>query len=196
MAGTKSSGGRNAKSRTTHLVQGTFRQHRHDKLATPALPKGKPIPPKALSAVARAEWRRMVARLEQLQTGSRVDDAALYQYVCLFAETEGILGSKRDNALLIKTLLATIHALVEAAATDRDGVQERVVDIESAVAQIVELKKLEAKHTTQQRQGHMAIRQYLVEFGMTPAARTRVTAQPDEAHTVPNPLDQFTKARA
>jgi hypothetical protein len=58
----------------------------------------------------------------------------------------------------------------------------------------VKLKQLDAKAITQLRQGHMALRQYLVEFGMTPAARNRVT--PADAVQPANPIDQFTKARA
>jgi hypothetical protein len=57
----------------------------------------------------------------------------------------------------------------------------------------VSLKKLDMKLTTQLRQGHMAVRQYLIELGMTPAARNRV--QPSADAPTENPLDRFTKPR-
>jgi hypothetical protein len=55
-----------------------------------------------------------------------------------------------------------------------------------AIANIVQLKKIEAKYPSLLRAGHMAIRQYLVELGMTPAARGRVKV-PD----APAPEDPF-----
>jgi Phage terminase, small subunit. len=183
MPGTKASGGRNAKSRALLLLEGTFRKDRHTKLATPAPPAGKPPRPKTLTGTARTEWDRMVARLDQLQTLSTVDDAALYQYALLFAETEAI----RTDRLALKQLSADLMTAIQRLKGDA------LVD---AATEIVKLQFLLAKHTAQLRQGHMALRQYLVEFGMTPAARTRVTAQPDDAHTPVNPVDRFTKARA
>ena len=105
----------------------------------------------------------MIHRLEAAKTLSTVDDAALYQYCCLFAETEGIRTAQRQNAALVTKLHAAVARLRG----------EQVVE---AIAQIVRLRHLDAKHTVQLRQGHMALRQYLVEFGMTPAARSRVKA--------------------
>ncbi len=141
----------------------------------------------------------MVARLALAGTLATVDDGALYQYCCLFAETEGISVSRRENSALVKTLVKLIARLEEFAAADRGPadlvINDGGVDVGDTVAQIVTLKQLDAKHTTQLRQGHMAIRQYLVEFGMTPAARTRVPAN-DDNEPAANPLDRFTKTRA
>lgn len=182
MAGTKSSGGRNAKSRNVHLIEGTFRQDRHAKLVTIATPKGTPIPPKTLTGAGRAEWRRMVARLEKLQTLSLVDDAALYQYALLFAETERIRVDHVALKKLSTDLMTAIRRLQGEA-------------LVAAAAEIVKLQFVLAKQTSQLRQGHMALRQYLVEFGMTPSARNRVTPHSDEDRRAENPLDRFTKAR-
>jgi len=186
MPGTSNSGGRNAKSKAQHALAGTGRKDRGTQKTSitadpPDPPTGRPAKPSRLGGHALAEWNRMVGRLEASQTLSTVDDAALYQYCCLFAETEGILASRRDNAALAKTLRAAIarmeQHLKEIAAADRVAESVTVVDVgdlTAAIAQIVKLKQLDVKHTTQLRQGHMAIRQYLVEFGMTPAARSRV----------------------
>lgn len=161
MPGNANSGGRNRKSTTLHLLQGTFRPHRHGGVETPEPPQGKPTPPGVLSKVARAEWDRMVARLEQTRALSIVDDAALYQYACLFGEVEEQKGEAARLRKLSKDL--------KDQAGDLDG--EQLVE---AIGQIVTLQHLINRQTTQLRQGHMAIRQYLVEFGMTPSARTRV----------------------
>jgi hypothetical protein len=128
----------------------------------------------------------MVDRLEASKTLSTVDDAALYQYCCLFAETEGILEARRQNAALVKTLLTAIARLKAAAAHGEAGTDEIVVDLSDTLAQIVKLRQLDAQYTTQLRQGHMAVRQYLVEFGMTPAARARV-----KSSATPEPEDPF-----
>lgn len=160
MAGTRQSGGRNAKGTSAHVLRGTFRQDRHGE-ATSDPPAGVPMRPKRLSPTARAEWDRMVARLTDTRALSSVDDAALYQYVQLFAETEAIAAEGADHRRLTKVLLKAIAKLQGDALVD-------------AVKEIVTLQALAKKTTQQLRQGHMALRQYLVEFGMTPSARTRV----------------------
>jgi phage terminase small subunit len=177
MPGTSSSGGRNKKSRREHALAGTGRKDRGTKKTATSVddadpPKGRPPIPIGLIGLALEEWKRMVARLELAGTVSTVDDAALYQYCCLFAETEAILIAHRTNVKLVAKLQVAIAKL-------RDGDQ-----IVQAIAQVVQLKKLEVKSTAQLRQGHMALRQYLVELGMTPAARGRVkvteTPLPDD----------------
>ena len=161
MAGNANSGGRNKKSAQMHLVSGTFRGDRHDAAGDVVVPDGRPEMPKGLKGPARAEWDRMTARMEEVHTLTRVDDAALYQYCKLFAETETLevdreAGRKMTMALRHQTRKLEGAELVE------------------AITQIVKLKYLEAKIAVQIRQGRMALRQYLVEFGMTPSARTRV----------------------
>lgn len=161
MPGTANSGGRNARSPADHLARGTFQPVRHDGFETPDPPRGRPEPPKTLTGDARAEWNRMVTRLETSKTIAVVDDAALYQYVQLFAETERIIA---DNAAT-----RALAARLKKAARTLEG-----RDLVDAIGHIVKLQFVLAKETQQLRQGHMALRGYLVEFGMTPAARTRV----------------------
>jgi len=181
--GTSSSGGRNKKSHRAHALAGTGRKDRGTvKTATsadaPDPPIGRPPVPIGLIGPALAEWKRMVARLEAAKTVSIVDDAALYQYCCLFAETEAIVVAHRTNAALVAKLQTAIDKL-------RDGEQ-----IVRAIESIVQLKKLEVKSTAQLRQGHMAVRQYLVELGMTPAARSRVKV-PDNTPVEADPFAEF-----
>lgn len=189
MPGTANSGGRNKKSQAEHALAGTGRKDRGTSSTSPAVivpdpPKGRPTPPSGLRGHALAEWLRMVDRLEQNKTLSLVDDAALYQYCCLFAETEGITDKRRTTAALVKTLQAAIARLV-AVAADRDP-EAALIDVTAASVAIATLEGQDVKRTTQLRQGHMALRQYLVEFGMTPAARSRVKV-PD----TPDATDPF-----
>lgn len=110
----------------------------------------------------------MIVRLERSKTLAIVDDAALYQYVQLFAETEEIkLDSLRLRALSEK---------LQKIARKLQG-----LELVEAITKIVDLQYIIAKQSTQLRQGHMAIRQYLVEFGQTPSSRTRVkiTKEPE-----------------
>jgi len=179
MPGTSKSGGRNRKSAKQHRLEGTFQKVRHGAAAiTPDPPAGRPPIPVGLIGPALEEWHRMVIRLEASKTLSKVDDAALYQYCCLFAETEAIVVAHRTNAALVEKLIVAIDKLPPG---------EAFVD---ALAQIVQLKKLEAKYPAQMRQGHMALRQYLVELGMTPAARGRVKV-PDAPETAADPFAEF-----
>lgn len=180
MAGTKNSGGRNRKSGLAHILQGTFRADRHGEHDTPEPPKGLPVPPKPLNGEAKAEWARMVGRLEQSKTLSLVDDAALYQYVQLFAETEAV---KADNVQVRKLSIELKKAIRNLEGQELLG----------AVGEIVKLQHIIARHSQQLRQGHMAIRQYLVEFGMTPSARTRV--KPVGADKPKSKVDQFKSAK-
>jgi phage terminase small subunit len=187
MAGNANSGGRNKKSLAAHALTGTGRTTRGTATtstspAAPEPPKGRPPIPIGLIGPGLAEWERMVTRLEKSQTLSVVDDAVLLPYCQLFAETELVIVAHRTNAALVVTLQKAITKL-------KDG--DLIV---RAIESIVQLKKLEIKTTTQLRQGHMAVRQYLVELGMTPAARSRVTPSPD-ALPAATPLDRYTKPR-
>jgi P27 family predicted phage terminase small subunit len=127
---------------------------------------------------AAAEWDRMVARLELSQTLSIVDDAALYRYCSLCGETEDVRDARRENTALIVTLQAAIAR--------NDTAPE--VDL-SLFESLVKLRQLDMKYVGALRQGHMAIRSYLVEFGMTPSARSRVKVPP--APPADDPMAEF-----
>jgi len=208
MAGTSSSGGRNAKSRREHALAGTGRKDRDTQMPASAdaadPPISRPAIPIGLIGPALEEWMRMVDRLEVAKTLSTIDDAALYQYCCLFAETEAIVVAQRGTVALLVPLVAALErwnrlvdrleaAEVAKTVSPKDLVQSILdrakygVQIVEATAQVVQLKKLEAKYPAQLRMGHMALRQYLVEFGMTPAARSRV----DKTDTTPAAADPF-----
>jgi hypothetical protein len=81
--------------------------------------------------------------------------------VQLHAETEEI---KADNARV-----RALSAKLKRAIKDLDG-----MELVEAIDKIVSLQHIISGHVRQLRQGHMALRQYLIEFGMTPTARSRV----------------------
>lgn len=164
MAGTGASGGRNKKATQDVVRQGTFRNDRHGDHQTPEPPKGTPEPPKPLEGDALEEWDRMIGRLEKMGTLSVVEDGALYQACQLFAETEDLARMQREAGDTARILRENFDGNAELDFADQLA----------AAQEINKSLKLEASYAAAVRQGRMAIRQYLVEFGLTPAARSRV----------------------
>lgn len=155
------SGGRNAKTTQEHALSGTTRGHRHGNHQSPNPPKIKPDPPKPLEGDALAEWDAMIGRLEASGALTLVDDAAVYQYCQLYAETERIAVDRECLESAVERLEENL--------CDMKG-----EDFIKLAQEITQQRKLIAKCTDQLRSGRSAIRAYLVEFGMTPAARGRV----------------------
>lgn len=108
----------------------------------------------------------MVARLEKSNTLAVVDDAALYQYCLLFAESEQVRADAEGN----RKLAAKLHRMT-AKLTGNDLV--------TAIDRIVDLQQLVANSIKTLRGHRMALRQWLVEFGQTPGSRTRVKIMKD-----------------
>ena len=163
MAGIKGqrSGGQNARTAEQHRLAGTFQPSRHAGLKNPEPPKGIPQRPKPLGGDALAEWDRMIERLSLSGSLSKVDDAVLYQYCQLFAETDAIATTQEETAASIDIMEENLHGL-------------KAAELVQAFQEITKLRQLEARYTTQVRQGRLAVRAYLVEFGLTPASRGRV----------------------
>lgn len=178
MAGVKGqrSGGHNAKSREELERVGTYRKDRHEQLA-PEPPPGTPQPPLPLDEPSQAEWDRMIARLTASRALSIVDDGVLYQYCRLFAETEAIALCQEETAASVDIMEENLAGL-------------KGPDLVAAFQEITKLRKLEAGYITKVRQGRMALRTLLVEFGLTPAARGRVKV-PDK----PKEVDEFAAAQ-
>jgi P27 family predicted phage terminase small subunit len=165
MAGVKGqkSGGHNKKTRKELELAGTYRKDRHEHLP-PDVPEGIPTPPRPLDGEALEEWQRMITRLTSTGALSAVDDAVLYQYCQLFAETEGIALAQAETAATVKILQENLDGLAELT----------FADLMAAAQEITKLRKLEAGYITKVRQGRMALRMLLTEFGLTPASRGRV----------------------
>lgn len=154
-------GGNARKSRAAHERSGTYRKDRHADLKNPEPPLGRPEPPVSIDEIARGEWDRMMVRLEQSQSLSVVDDAAIYQYCQLYAETEAVKVQQVEAVASVDILEQNL--------SDVKG-----EDVVQLFGQIVILRKLISKCTDQLRQGRVALRQFLGEFGLTPASRGRV----------------------
>jgi P27 family predicted phage terminase small subunit len=162
------SGGHNRKSRGDHARAGNLRADRHgavDEFREPEPPVGDPVVPKDLPAEARAEWNRMVPRLRDMRTLSTVDDAVLARYCRLHA-----------RAWRLERALATEDVYLEKVTTKGKGANRTVV----------RERKLNPGFG-QLRQHDNSLRQYLVEFGLTPASRGRVRIPDGSKNSPPIP---------
>lgn len=166
------SGGRNAKTVEQLQREGTYDASRHDGIENPPALTGPPRPPAKLGKVARREWRRMVGILEEQKTLSRDVAGALFQYCCLFEESQEIKAQRIERAKTVE--------LIQDSLPDLDSDQKLV-----AIDNITKLLTLDTKDATQIRQYRLAIRAYLVEFGATPAARSRVKQVNDSKPAAP-----------
>jgi phage terminase small subunit len=163
MAGTRS--GFNAKTRQQLAVAGTLRKDRHSDLTSPEPTAGRPDAPADLPKLAQEEWDRLMWAFEDMGMLHKVDGFAVYQHCRLYAETEAVAEQQAECEASIDVLEQNIPDV-----TGPDLVQ--------VFAQIVILRKLVSKCTDQLRSGRMAIRQYLTEFGLTPASRGRIKLPP------------------
>ena len=179
MAGTRS--GFNSKTVADLKRDGTFRKDRHGDLRNPEAPAGRPEMPDGLSNAEQSEWDSLMLHLEMQGSAMTVDGKAAYQYVKLFCETESVAEQRLEAQ-------AGLRVLEENLSTRPETPEERLSasDKVQLFAQIVTLHKLISKCTDQLRSGRMAIRQYLVEFGLTPASRGRI-----KLTTKAEPVDDF-----
>ncbi len=166
-------GGNARKSLDQHKLDGTYRKDRHGAIKNPEPPTGRPEIPAELCEVAHAEWDRMMWRLEQSQSVTKVDDAVVFQYCRLYAETETVAELQSEAQASLKILEENVREIAK-------------TDLMALFQEIGAMRKLISKCTDQLRNGRMAIRQYLVEFGLTPASRSRIKLPP-----APPAVDEF-----
>lgn len=166
--------GRRPKTRADHVRAGTLNPTRHADLKNPVPTAGRPRPPCKLDALERGAWNRMLWAFNDLGILNRVNSFAIYEYCQLYAETQRVKEQQRTMEASVEILEANIRGVEKA-------------DLVQLFGEIVTLRKLIAKCTDQLRQGHLGIRQYLVEFGLTPASlgRIKLPSQPDQ-------VDEFT----
>ena len=182
MPGNMNSGGRNKRSATSHILRGTFRKDRHGDDATPEPPIGTPKPPVRLVGQAKAEWGRVIVSLSNNKTLSIVDAHALFQYCELFAETQEL---KADYWRLRKSstqMLKAIKGLTGA-------------ELVKALGHVTQMEHEISRLTTKLRQNRLAVKSFLVEFGLTPSARTRVKQIGGGGERKMSKVDQFRQAK-
>lgn len=135
------------------ILRGTTRD---DRVApdAPKPPTEIPTKPKHLSAEAAREWKRITVELAVLGLLTRIDRAALAMYCTAWGR------HLRCEALIAKSI-------------KEGGIGElsktRFGDL--SVDPLVTLSAESAK----------LAHRFLIEFGMTPASRTRISAKPKEA---------------
>jgi phage terminase small subunit len=151
---------------------GTARADRHAHRTNPTAPAGHPIPPPDLGPLARRAWEEVITACDTLRITSAVDSACLYQYAQLWAETEETALARTDLLRSIATLETSVMKLTGS---------KRL----AAITLLVQFRKLERKCIDQLRQGRTCLKQFLLEFGLTPAARNRIhvptTEEPEDA---------------
>ena len=107
---------------------------------------------------AKAEWDRMIVRLTAAGTLSSVDAPLLWNYCQLWA----------DGCRLQADADALARTWYEKTCVDGAGVEHANPKLHPVFAAL--------------KQYRLALRVYLVEFGLTPLARNRVTAHPAAPH--------------
>lgn len=181
MAGNQNSGRRRL-SAATHILRGTFRKDRHGDDATPEPPPGTPKPPVALVGHAKAEWGRVNDSLSKNKTLSAVDAHALFQYCELFGETQELKGDywrlRKSSAQMLKAVKALAGG-----------------ELVKALGHVTQMEHEISRLTTKLRQNRLAIKAYLVEFGLTPSARTKVKQIGGGAERPLSKVDQFRQAK-
>lgn len=167
MAGVKGqrSGGHNAKSVDELQVQGTYDPSRHAGIDNPLPVPGIPKVPAKLGKVGRREWHRTIEFLEANRTLSRELAAGLFAYCRLFEEQEAVVAGRRERKARIE--------MIEESLKELKGDQ-----LVEAISCLTKMEILNSRDSTQIRQYASAIRPYLVEFGLTPASRSRVRLVP------------------
>ncbi len=153
--------GRRPKPTDLHDREGTYRKDRHGDAKTPLPTGGRPEMPDGLDEVEQKEWARLIWAFEDMGMLHRVDVHAIQQYCHLYAETESVALERAETRAGVRILEENIRGMEGA-------------DLVQVFTEIVALRKLISKCTDQLRQGRMAMRQYLVEFGLTPASRGRI----------------------
>lgn len=129
----------------------------------PQLPLEMPIAPSDLTAAAQAQWNRLVEVLAPMRVVTAADAISLAQ----FAE-----------------YLARWHR-----ATEQIARLGEVIPVRDASGTVVSMKR--SPWVAMQIEYGLMIRRYAAEFGMTPAARSRVESDRGEAQDF-----TFSRARA
>jgi P27 family predicted phage terminase small subunit len=145
--------------------------------AEPLPESGEPDMPEGLSKAAQKEWNVIVPQLMALKVLSKIDGKALGGYCAAYARW---LQAERD----VEKYGLTI--------------EERVIDLATGCQRvlddryIVKLKKNPAISTSNEAMKMM--KSFLIEFGMTPAARTRLRVEkPNETE---DPLQALLKKKS
>jgi P27 family predicted phage terminase small subunit len=151
--------GRKPKPNHLHLVQGTGRADRHSLENAPQPPCEILQPPLHLAPGTRAVWERLAPVMARMGILTTADSMALERLCCCYADIRR---------------LATILEMEGA-----------TYETKSVSGVPMTRPRPEA---SQMADADRRLKNYLVEFGLTPAARTRVNVAPGGK---PDPLDHY-----
>jgi P27 family predicted phage terminase small subunit len=120
--------------------------------------RGVPLPPAHLDAYALEEWNRITPELEAIGLLTTIDGITLAAYCQCVSRwrqaEEAIQRMKKKDALTSALMIKTSNG---------NAIQNPLIGVAN-------------------RAMHMAIK-FAAEFGMSPAARARLAALPDEGHS-------------
>ena len=135
----------------------------------PAAPAGDPEMPAGLPKAAKAEWRRILPELRQLGMLSKIDRAALAAYCHAYARWFQAEREAKRFGIVVKEPIMRYN---------REAEEDELIGYRYKKNPAVTISETAQK----------LMKSFLVEFGMTPAARSRVRVEkPADA----DPLEQF-----
>ena len=144
--------GRKPKPTHLKLVKGTGRKSRINK-AEAQLPRDLPMPPPHLHDYAKVEWGRVASDLYEAGLLSKVDRAALAAYCTAYARWQ----LAEETLARVAALDPNFHGQLTQT-TNKNMIQNPLIGIANkAMADMM---------------------RYATDLGMTPSARSRVTARP------------------
>ena len=152
--------GRRPKPMHLHLVQGTTRTDRHKPDGASQPPRTVPAPPSHLSRYAREAWGSFAPLLSRMGILTPADALALERLCDCYSEI-------RECQLVIEIAGGPTYET-------RNVAGERMYRSRPEAAKLADADR--------------RFRAWLIEFGLTPAARTKVKA--DGARTA-DPLDKY-----
>lgn len=159
--------------------------------AEPQPDAGEPEMPPGLLPLAQAEWRRIVPELLRLEVLSKIDGKALAGYCMAYARWMQAEADVAKYGLTIEepvvdTVTGQQRFLGEGISVSGDG------DLIRTGRPLFRLKRNPAISVSHDAQKLM--KSFLVEFGMTPAARTRLRVEKSEKSE--DPLEALMKRNA
>lgn len=152
--------GRKPKPSALHELQGTRNRRKN----TEPRPSGIPTCPKHLDRVAKAEWKRISEELISVGLLTSADRAALAAYCVAYSR-----WARAEAELQRLSAGDDLKSLLTIAAKSKFPIAHPLIGISNAAAKLM--------------------KEYLVEFGLTPASRTRLTV--DTAPASADPFSEF-----
>lgn len=176
--------GRPPKPTALKVIAGTFRQDRANNEPVAEAMKTSPRPPKHFRdhSIARREWRRISPLLIDQGTLSEVDLVALECYCLAYEralEAEAIITARRKKIEQAHESGAENDEMASRSALtffSPNGYEQQIPEVSIA------------------QQARKECREFLIQFGMTPASRSRINIQKKPPKTI-DPMEALLARR-